>query len=113
MREDEPGHVFGIADYGEGRRAEVSGFFRADEINRRLDWESDGTPDYRGWLQLEPEDREQTRLTVHIAMPSAASEVPPPYAGLAGERIERAFDSVIHSIQETLEGVVVPSRRPV
>ncbi len=110
MREDEPGHVFGIADYGEGRRTEVSGFFRSDEIHHRLDWESDGTPDYRGWLEIEPEGRQQSRIMVHIEMPGAASKVPPPEAGLAGDRIERAFDSVVRTIQEKLERVVTPSR---
>ncbi|HLH18080.1 MAG TPA: SRPBCC family protein [Bryobacteraceae bacterium] len=113
MREDEPGHVFGICNYGEGRRTEVSGFFRTDEMNRRLDWESDGTPQYSGWLEIRPEGREQSSITVHIEMPSAASEVPPPEAGLAGDRLERAFDSVVHTIQEKLERVVVPSRSAV
>ena len=28
LQEDEPGHVFGVCDFREGRRAEVSGFFR-------------------------------------------------------------------------------------
>ncbi len=110
MREDQPGHVFGVANYGEGRRTEVSGFFRSDEIHHRLDWESDGTPDYRGWLEIAPEGRQRSRILVHIAMTSAASEVPPHEAGMPGERIERAFDSAVRRIQEKLERVVTPSR---
>jgi len=110
LREDEDEHVFGIAEFGEGRRAEVSGFFRADPAERRLDWESDGTPDYRGWLRIEPERGERARITVHISMPSGVAEVPPPYAGFAGERVEREFDSVIRAIQEAIEHRVVPTR---
>lgn len=113
VREEEGDHVFGIADWGEGRRAEVSGFFRADEANRRLDWESDGTPGYRGWLKIEPEGRERSRITVHISMPSAAAEVPPGEPGLAGDRIERTFDSVIRAVQENIEHRIVPSRSAV
>lgn len=113
LREEEDGHVFGIADFGEGRRAEVSGFFRAEPADRRLDWESDGTPGYRGWLRIEPERGERSRITVHISLPSAVSEVPPPYPGLAGERVEREFDSVIRAIQETIEHRVVPTRSPI
>ncbi len=110
LRAEEDDHVFGIAEYGEGRRAEVSGFFRADAAERRLDWESDGTPGYRGWLRIEPERLERSRITVHISMPSGASEVPPPDPGIAGERVEREFDSVIRAIQETIEHRVVPTR---
>jgi uncharacterized membrane protein len=110
LREEEDGHVFGIAYYGEGRRAEVSGFFRAYPAEQRLDWESDGTPSYAGWLRIEPDGAESCRVTAHISMPSAIAEVPPPDPGLAGERIERAFDGVVRAIQEIVENRLVPTR---
>src|SRR5689334_12892361 len=92
IREDEHDHVFGIVDFGEGRQEEVSGFFRADEANLRLDWESDGTPGYRGWLTVQPEGENRSRITVHISMQGAAAETAPPDAGLASDRVERGFD---------------------
>jgi uncharacterized membrane protein len=113
LREEENGHVFGAVDFGEGRRGEVSGFFRPDEANLYIGWESDGTPGYRGWLQLRPEGDEQSRLTVHISMRGAAEETPPPEAGVASDRIERAFDGVMRAIQDALEGKVAPTRSAV
>jgi uncharacterized membrane protein len=112
VREDEQDHVRGTVDFGEGNRQDVSGFFRADPANLRLDWESDGTPGYRGWLQIVP-DGEKARITVHISMRGAASEGAPADAGLAGDRIERGFDSVIRAIDSALTGEVVPTRRAV
>jgi uncharacterized membrane protein len=110
LRQDEDDHVFGIADLGGGRRAEVSGFFRVYPAENRLDWESDGTPTYSGWLCIEAERGERSRIRVHISMPSGATDVPPPDPGFAGERIEREFDSVLRAIQDTLERRVVPTR---
>jgi hypothetical protein len=104
LREEQNDHVFGVVDFGEGRRQEVSGFFRADEANRRLDWESDGTPGYRGWLQIASDGPRRSRITVHISMRSAASEEAPPDPGFAGDRIERAFDGVIRAIRDALSG---------
>jgi len=100
VTEDEDDHVFGIAEVG-GRRYELSGFFRADEANRRLDWESDGTPGYRGWLQISPEGH-GSRITVHLSMLSAASETPPEHAGLADQRIEQQFDGVMDVLSQRL-----------
>ncbi len=102
LREDENDHVFGIAEM-EGRRWEMSGFFRADEANCRLDWESDGTPGYRGWLQIAPAGNKQSRITVHLSMRSAAAEVPPPHPGLAPDRIERSLDEVVGKLRDVLE----------
>jgi uncharacterized membrane protein len=110
VREDEDEHVRGIADLGDGRRAEVSGFFRADEANMRLDWESDGTPGYRGWLRIEPEGHDRSRITIHISMSGAAAEVAPPEPGLAGDRIERGFDAVLRAIDRSLQGGASPGR---
>ncbi|HZU26577.1 MAG TPA: SRPBCC family protein [Bryobacteraceae bacterium] len=101
LREDEHDHVFGIAEM-DGRRYEISGFFRADEANCRLDWESDGTPGYRGWLQISPEGN-GSRITVHLSMLSAAAETPPEHAGHAGERIERGLDGVLDTMRKRLE----------
>lgn len=110
LRQEENDHVFGVSDFGEGRRREVSGFFRPDEANMRLDWESDGTPGYRGWLQIGPEGANRSRITVHISMPSAAAETPPAEPGLAGERIERGLDSSLKAIREAIEGRMARSR---
>ncbi len=113
VREDEDNHVFGIMNWGEGRRNEVSGFFRADQANLRLDWESDGTPEYRGWLQVEAERRDQSRITAHISMPSAAAEVPPANPGLASERIERSLNGSLRAIRDALENRMAPTRSAV
>jgi len=110
IREEEDDHVFGIADFGEGRRAEVSGFFRVDEANLTVAWESDGTPGYSGRLQITPETGDQSRITVHISMRSAAGETPPPQPGLASERVERTFDEVMRKLQSVVESNATASR---
>jgi uncharacterized membrane protein len=102
LREDEPGHVFGRVEM-EGRSWEASGFFRADEANRRLDWESDGTPGYGGWLQVTPVGSDQSEITVHLSILSAASEEAPPHPGLAGDRIQRELGGVMERMRSTLE----------
>ncbi len=102
IREEENDHVWGTAEM-EGKRFEVSGFFRTDEASRRLDWESDGTPGYRGWMTIQPAGTDQSRITVHLSMRSAASETPPPHPGLAPERIERDLENAIGKLRETLE----------
>lgn len=112
VKEEEENHVFGVVDFGGNNRQDVSGFFRADEANCRLDWESDGTPGYRGWLKIDPEGN-RARITVHISMRSAASEEAPAHAGLAGDRIERAFDGVMRAIEDALTGETVPNRSAV
>ena len=113
IEEDETDHVRGTVDFGEGNRHDVSGFFRADRANLRLDWESDGTPGYRGWLQIAPAG-ERAQITVHISMRGAAAEgAPAADAGFAGDRIERGFDSVMRAIETTLEGTTVPNRSAV
>lgn len=112
IEEDESDHVHGVIDFGDGKRRDVSGFFRADEANLRLDWESDGTPGYRGWLQIEPEGK-KARVTVHISIRGAASGEAPAEAGLIGDRIERGFDSVMREIETALTGEIVPNRSAV
>jgi uncharacterized membrane protein len=113
VREDEENHVFGIVNWGDGRRNEVSGFFRADEANWRLDWESDGTPEYQGWMQIAPQGRDRTQITVHLSMPAAAMEVPPTEPGLASDRIERSLDGSLRSIRDAVEHRVAPTRSAV
>ncbi len=112
VREDENDHIFGVANL-DGRRYEMSGFFRADEANCRLDWESDGTPGYRGWLQIEPAGRDESRVTVHLSMRGAAAETPPPEPGLAGGRVERSLQAVMNSLRDTLEQKTAPTRSAV
>jgi uncharacterized membrane protein len=102
IHEEEDDHVWGVAEM-DGRRYEMSGFFRVDEANHRLDWESDGTPGYRGWLTVEPAGPEQAKVTVHLAMQGAAAETAPPRAGLAGERIERDLENAMSRLREVLE----------
>src|SRR5579872_7417119 len=67
IREEEHNHVWGRADW-DGHRYEVSGFFRPDEANRRLDWESDGSLGYRGWMQIAPAGSHRCRITVHLSV---------------------------------------------
>jgi uncharacterized membrane protein len=107
LREEEDGHVFGIADLGNGRRQEVSGFFRADEANLSLGWESDGTPGYRGSMQIVPESGDQSKVTVHIAMRGPAEQTPSRAPALDSERIERMFDDVMRALQDGLERNVI------
>ncbi len=102
VREEENDHIFGVADL-EGRRYEMSGFFRADEANHRLDWEADGTPGYHGWLQITPGSKDESRITVHLSMQGAAAEVAPPNAGRAGDRIERSLEGTLGRLREVLE----------
>jgi uncharacterized membrane protein len=100
LRQEEDERVFGTADLGGGRRAEVSGFLHVHPAEYRMEWESEGKPGYHGWLSIERERGEQARIRVHISMPGGASA--PADAGFAGERIEREFDRVVRAIQETL-----------
>jgi uncharacterized membrane protein len=113
VREDEENHVFGIMNRGAGRRSEVSGFFRVDESRLRLDWESDGTPEYQGWLRIVPEGSDRAWITVHISMPAAAAEVPPSEPGLAADRIERSLDGSLRAIRDAVENRMAPTRSAV
>ncbi len=110
IREGESEHVFGMLDLGQGRERNVSGFFRAEEDSRRLEWESDGTSGYRGWLQVSPDGARKSRITAHISIEGAAAEQAPLEPGLASERIERAFDSAMGAIRSTLERRTTPTR---
>lgn len=103
LEEDEENHVHGWAGGKGGEQHEVSGFFRADPANLRLDWESDGTPGYSGWLEIAPEGPEQCRIAVHISMQSIAAEAAPPHPALAGDRIEHEMDDVVGIMRELLE----------
>jgi hypothetical protein len=111
IEEDEQDHVRGTVDFGDGMLHDVSGFFRADLANLRCDWESDGTPGYRGWLQVADEGG-RARVTVHISM-RGAGESAPSGAGSAGDRIEGAFDSVMRAIEHALAGASTPTRSAV
>ena len=111
LREEEDDHVFGVIDFGEGRRAEASGFFRTYPAEMRLDWESDGTPGYQGWLNVEPQGRDRARVTAHISMPGGTAEAPLPDPALASDRVERAFDSAVRAIRETIESQALRTRR--
>jgi hypothetical protein len=51
IREDHADEIFGVAEV-DGRRWEFSGFFRVSPETRRIDWGSDGTPGYRGWMEM-------------------------------------------------------------
>lgn len=103
IEEDTDNHVFGVADMG-GNRYEVSGFMRTDPAAHRIDWESDGTPGYRGWLQVSDE-RDDSRITVQLEVDSATSEAPPPHPGLVGDRIERELDQVLDRIRSQVEQI--------
>jgi uncharacterized membrane protein len=103
IRLEEDSHVVAFADI-DGKRYEMNGFFRPSPSERRIDWGSDGTPEYRGWLRVDSgATTHSSRLVVHISMRSAASEEPPPHPGLAGRRIEAQFTNVLDSIRHALE----------
>ncbi len=110
VSEDEDGHVVGMADLGNGRRSQVSGFFRADLANQMLNWESDGTPGYAGWLQVSAEGNDKAQIRVHISMRGAAEETPPAEPGLASDRMERMFDGVMQAVQDAIRKNVTPTR---
>jgi hypothetical protein len=94
IHEDESNHVCGVAEL-EGKRREMSGFFRADEANSRLDWESDGTPGYRGSLRIEPDGKNRSRITAHLSLEGAAE--------LPAERVERDLERVVGRMRDVLE----------
>ncbi len=90
-RLDEDSHVFAVGEIG-GRRYEFDGYFRVTPESRRLDWGSDGTPPYRGWLQVR-EAGDAARLEVHLFMDV---ERPDQSAG-------RALDDVLLTIRHRVE----------
>jgi uncharacterized membrane protein len=103
IRPEQDSHVVAFANV-EGKRYEMNGFFRPNPADRRIEWGSDGTPDYRGWLRVGAgAGSAGSRLTVHISLRSAASEETPPQPGLAGRRIESEFDKVMDSIRRAVE----------
>ena len=103
IRPEQDSHVVAFAQI-DGKRYEMSGFFRPSLSDRRIDWGSDGTPEYRGWLRVDPGANSHTsQLTIHISMRSAASEEAPPQAGLAGRRIESQFEHVLESIRQAVD----------
>ncbi len=96
LSEEEDSHVFGIAEIN-GRRQEVSGFFRVDHANHRLDWESDGTPGYRGWLKITALTSDESRVTVHLSVDSSGGQ------DLTDGLIQRDFDSVLDRLSRILQ----------
>jgi hypothetical protein len=102
IREDHADEIFGVAEV-DGRRWEFSGFFRVSPETRRIDWGSDGTPGYRGWMEMSSVGDQACEIKVHISMDSAATEVPPGRPGFAGDRIERGLDGVLNQIKRLLE----------
>ena len=108
LREEEDGHVFGILNFGDGRQAEASGFFRAYPAEHRLDWESDGTPGYSGWLKIEPESPDRASVRAHISVPGSTARTPD--SRLGSENVERAFDAAVRSIQQMIENRMAPTR---
>jgi uncharacterized membrane protein len=98
VREDEPDHVFGVAEV-DGRRYEVSGFMRADNLRRRIDWESDGTPEYRGWLEIQSKGPEACTATVHISEELTSDEKA---AGITPQRFGRELDETLERIRKVV-----------
>jgi len=99
IREEEHNHVFGTAEC-EGSRFEVSGFFRADQANHRLDWESDGSSGYKGWLQIAASGPEQSRITIHLSIHGNVAHAK---NGMSGEQIERDLETTTGKLRELLE----------
>lgn len=100
IREDPRGdEVFGVAEFN-GERQEISGFYRVSRTAKRIDWGSDGTPEYRGWLEIKPEaNGKSCKLTAHIST-GTDKELRP---GFTPQRIESLFDQVMNSIKHQLE----------
>jgi uncharacterized membrane protein len=91
VRQEQGDHIFAVAEMA-GKNVELNGFFRVDEESRRINWGSDGTPDYRGWLELRS-GAPGTHLTVHLS--------------IAGDRddpeIRTALEHVMQSIKRIVE----------
>jgi hypothetical protein len=101
-------HVFGMADLGNGAPREVSGFFRADIANLRLDWESDGTPCHRGWLKIIPDGPRLSRITVHLSLPGSPTLVSPIDGRWQADNLEAGFDRALREIQRAIENGMPP-----
>jgi uncharacterized membrane protein len=96
LKEDKKDHVSAVVEL-EGKRQEVSGLFRADTAERRLDWGSDGASGYRGSLQIVPCGANDSRITVHISLNAQTA------SGLTDEKIEREFDGALSRLVKVLE----------
>ena len=90
-RLDEESHVFAVGEIG-GRRYEFDGYFRVTPENKRIDWGSDGTPPYRGWLEVR-EAGDAARLEVHLFMDVERPD----------QSAERALDDVLLTIRHRIE----------
>ena len=90
-RLDKESHVFAVGEIS-GRRYEFDGYFRVTPENRHIDWGSDGTPPYRGWLEVR-EAGDAARLEVHLFMDVARPD----------QSAERALDDVLLTIRHRIE----------
>lgn len=90
-RLDEDSHVFAVGEIA-GRRYEFDGYFRVTPEEKRVDWGSDGTPPYRGWLQVR-EAGDGARLEVHLFLDVERPDESP----------ERALDDVLLTIRHRIE----------
>jgi uncharacterized protein YndB with AHSA1/START domain len=95
-RLEEDGHVFAVFEHG-GEKREVNGYFQVSPETRRIEWGSDGKPDYRGWLEVQagPPAQNASELTVHLWMEAGAEREPK-----VGERLEAVLHSIRRMVQE-------------
>lgn len=104
-RLEEGDHVFAVAESG-GHRYELDGYFRVAPEIRRIDWGSDGTPPYRGWLEVR-EAGDPARLEAHLFM-----EAPRPEA-LVGRSLDDALLAIRHLVEDEGAGGIIGEERRV
>ncbi len=90
-RLDEESHVFAVGEIG-GRRYEFDGYFRVAPEDKRVEWGSDGTPPYHGWLQVR-EAGGAARLEAHLFLDVERPD----------QSAERALDDVLLTIRHRVE----------
>lgn len=90
-----------------GHQYSNDGNFRVDQSRKRMEWSSDGENDYRGWLEVKPDQSEMTsEVTVHLSF-SPRPELAQKFAEQHPDRdqaIEQGIEKALYSIQHQCEG---------
>ena len=100
----------------QGESREQDGPFRAVSADQRLQWGSDGERDYHGWMDIQSEGGDQSRVTVHLHLnppPQEAAEIEQRSGGADfAQKMQEGVERCLQSIKNEIEGTGGKSEIP-
>ncbi len=90
-----------------GHKYDDTGFFRADEDTRRMEWGSDSERGYQGWLTVEESGNNQSEVKVHLSFgqQNHALKEMDQRTGDHVEAINEGIENALKSIKNLCEGI--------